>query len=414
MAGARRQLTSVWGLFTAMAFLMLGNGLLGTLLGVRSHLEGFATTATGVILAFYYVGFLVGSQWAPAVLTRVGHVRVFAALASLMSTAALVHVVWISEVTWSVMRLVAGFSMAGLYVVAESWLNDRASNHTRGRLLSAYMVVVMGGLGLGQLLLGAADPGGFELFLMASVLVSLSVLPVALSAQPTPSFTVPARIGARAVWQAAPLGLVGAAGTGMANGALLAMGPVFAASAGLSHARVAVFMGVAILGSVVAQVPIGALSDRMPRYRLILVVTWVAAGVAVLAVGLEPGGAGLLGIMFLFGGLTFPMYSLSLAYVNDLLPEGQAVAASSVLVFVTGLGAIAGPLFGSALMAGLGPSGFYWSLAAIHAGVGIFALYRLARRRSVWSVAPRPHLNVPARATALIIDLFGFPKRNGR
>ena len=222
---------------------MLGNGLLGTLLGIRAETAGFQTTVTGLVMGAYFAGFLAGSQLAPRFLDSVGHIRVFAGLASLASTAALIHALAVNPPLWAGMRLLSGFCMAGLYVVAESWLNDEATNENRGRLLSAYMVVMMGGIAASQLLIGVADTESFTLFVLSSVLVSMAIVPIALSASRAPDFTFRVTLRFREVWNVAPLGIVGGAVTGMANGALVGVGPVYATIVGMSPERVAIFIG---------------------------------------------------------------------------------------------------------------------------------------------------------------------------
>jgi MFS family permease len=312
------------------------------------------------------------------------------------------------------MRFVTGFCLAGLYVVAESWLNARATNATRGRLLSIYMIVVMGGLLTGQLLLGIADPEGFGLFVLASVLVSVAVVPISLSVASPPDFTAPDRLPFRELWAAAPLGIVGGIGTGMANGALLGMGAFYATSVGMSPPRVALFMGAAVLGAVVLQWPIGALSDRVPRRRTIAFVTFAAGVVAMAMTQLSGTGDAVIGMMFLFGGLTFPLYSLNLSHINDVIPEGQTVVASSMFVFVTGVGAILGPVAAAGLMASsVGNIGFFWTLAGVHGVIGVFALYRIAVRPGLPAAEQKDYVPAHARASAVMMRLTKVRKRNG-
>lgn len=371
-------ISGAWGLFAAIGLLMLGNGLLGTLLGIRSELEGFATTATGAVMASYYVGFLFGSRIAPKTMERVGHVRVFAALASLASASPLVHSVFIDPVLWGAMRFVFGFCMAGLYVVAESWLNQAATNQTRGRLLSVYMLVMMGGLGASQLLIGVASPTGFRLFVLASLLVSLAVVPIALSQGKTPPFHAPETLRAAKLWEAAPLGIIGGIGAGLTSGALFAIGPVYATRVGFRSTEVAWVIGAALVGSLVWQWPIGLASDRVPRRRAILVIT--ALGALVAATGAQsttPSLTYLLVVMFLLGGLTFPMYSVVLSHINDIVSHNQVVAASSLYVFVNGLGAILGPLLAAVAIDSIGVAGFFVVIGGAHAAVAVYALFRI-------------------------------------
>ncbi|MCH7930834.1 MAG: MFS transporter [Proteobacteria bacterium] len=374
-------IAGTWVLLLGIALLMMGNGLQASLLGVRASLEGFSTAATGLVMSAYYVGFLLGSTLAPRVLRRVGHVRVFAAFASLASAAALIHVVFVDPAAWAAMRLVTGFCFAGLYVVAESWLNDRATNETRGRLLSIYVAVILGGMASGQLMLNAADPGGFELFILVSVLVSVAVIPMLLTATPTPSFDAPSHVGLRQLYAISPLGLVGSLGIGMAHGVLIGMGAVYAEKAGLSVAQISLFMGLVFVGGAALQWPIGRISDVFDRRRVIMLVTFLAAAVALAAVVVaDVSRPGLLVIMCLFGGLSLPMYALCIAHTNDFLEPGQMVAASASLVLVQGVGATVGPLAAGAMMSFAGPSAFFWCLAVVHAAIGAFALYRMSVR----------------------------------
>ena len=402
-----KAITGAWGLFAAMGLLMLGNGLLGTLLGIRSELEGFATTATGAVMASYYVGFLFGSRIAPKTMERVGHVRVFAALASLASASPLVHSIFIDPILWGAMRFVFGFCMAGLYVVAESWLNQAATNQTRGRLLSAYMLVMMGGLGAGQFLLGVAAPTGFRLFVLASLLVSLAVVPIALSQGKTPPFRAPETLRAAKVWEAAPLGIVGGIGAGLTSGALFAIGPVYATRVGFSSTEVAWVIGAALAGSLAWQWPIGLMSDHVPRRRAILVIT--ALGALVAGAGAQsttPSLTFLLLVMFFLGGLTFPLYSVVLSHINDVISYSQVVAASSLYVFVSGLGAILGPLLAAVAIDRIGVAGFFVVIGGAHAAVAVYALFRITvKPPAVSRDEQTPWRPFPARAGVVLARL---------
>ncbi|NNF65856.1 MAG: MFS transporter [Acidimicrobiia bacterium] len=394
-----RTIAQSWGLFSALGLLMLGNGLLGTLLGVRAEFEGFATATTGIIMASYYVGFLAGSQLSAIYLGRVGHIRVFAALASLASTVALLHSIAVVPWFWSLLRLVTGFCLAGLYVVAESWLNDLGTNETRGRLLSMYMVTLMVGLAAAQLLLGLADPLGVRLFVLSSVLVSFAVLPVTLSIGTAPSFDLAPRMSLRAIWKEAPAGLMGGLVAGMAAGALFGMGAVYAVRVGLTPARLGIFMAAMLLGSVAFQWPIGHISDLVPRRRWMVVVTTLAAVAAFFTAEMPVDGWQIYAAVFILGGLSFPLYSLSLSHVNDLLPYGQAAAASAAFVFVSGVGAIAGPVVGSFAIDTFGPRGLFWVVGLIHLMLAVFVMARIfIRERRVATVDQIPFVGVAVRS----------------
>lgn len=376
---------TTWALFLGLAFIMLAVGLQNVLLGVRADIEAFSTVITGFIMSGYFVGFVLGSYATPLMVRNVGHVRVFAALASLASVAVLCHVLLVNAPSWIVMRVVTGFAYAGLYVVAESWLNDRSTNETRGQMLSIYMVVVLGGMGGGQLLINLYDPGSFELFLLASVLVSLALVPILLTASPAPAFEAPSSISLLQLYRVSPLGVVGAFGTGMAQATLIGMGAVYAAAVALPVAEISLFMGLVYAGGMLLQWPIGRLSDSLDRRQVLTVTTVVAGTAAALAyiVGLDFGLWPLLACVALLGGTCMPLYSLVVAHTNDHLQPAQMVAASSTLYLAVGIGASAGPILASLAMDEIGPEAYFLFLAAVHGGLGVFALYRMTRRPAV-------------------------------
>lgn len=413
---AHTTLISAWGLFAALALLMIGNGLVGVLIGVRSELEGFDTATTGLIMAGYFGGFLAGSHFTPRIMGRVGHIRVFSGLASLVAATALIHAVWVMPFAWIALRLVFGFAMAGLYVVVESWLNESVTNENRGRAMAVYMVVAMGGLALGQMGLGLGSPLGQTLFLVAGALMALAIAPVTLSINTAPEFHLPAPVKPREIWEAAPVGVLTAVGAGVANGALLGMAGVYATQVGLSNTRTALFVGAAALGSVVLQWPIGHLSDLIDRRRAILLVTLGAVAVAGLGVVISEQSLWIVGVMLLLGGLSFPMYSLALSHVVDVLPAGRAVTGSVAIVFLTGVGAVFGPLLASVVMTAVGPEGFFWTISLVHGAIGLFAMYWIAKRPVLEGVEPQPYVSVPARSTYIprrIVETARRVRRNG-
>ena len=377
-------ISSAWALLLGIALIMLGNGLQNTLLGVRATLEGFGTATTGLVMTAYFVGFVSGSVIVPRLLANVGHVRVFAALASLASGATLVHTVFVTPLSWGLIRVATGFCFAGLYVVAESWINEAATNRTRGQLLSVYMIMVLGGTGSGQLLMNLSDPRSFELFVLVSVLISFALIPITLSVGRAPPFEAPESIGIRALFRASPLGVTGAFLIGIAHSALYAMGPVFATEIGLDVERIALFIAVALFGGLVLQWPIGWLSDRFDRRRVIVAVAWVAATASTVAgVGGIDSYTVLVAATAVLGGMSMPLYSLCGAHTNDHLTPRQIVAASATLVLVGGIGLTMGPLLAAALMQVSGPQGIFWLLTLMHACIGAYGLFRMMRREPV-------------------------------
>jgi len=372
-------LRSSWAILLGFGILMLGDGLQGTLLPLRADLEGFSATLTGLIMSSFYLGFLLGSVYAPKITTRVGHIRVFAAFAALASATILVQALFVSVPAWIAMRLVSGFCFAGIYIVAESWLNDRATNESRGRLLSLYMVITYIGIGAGQLLLNLAEPRELQLFVLVSILISVAVVPLLLSAGNQPRFRDSVRVGLPALLRMTPLGIVSLFAVGLVTATFFALGPVYAQRLGLGIRDISYFMTAAVAGTILLQGPIGALSDYFDR-RLVLTVTTVLTAVAALLCipAAEISQLALFTAVGLFGGLAFPLYSLCLAYINDHLEPEQMIAASGALVLVSGLGAVAGPLAFAAIMDYFGNPALFMAIAAVHALTALFAIYRMA------------------------------------
>jgi MFS family permease len=408
---------SLTGAAAAAAVLLLGVGLVmastglqGSLVGLRASLEGFPAAATGFVIASYYVGFVVGSARMPGLLRRAGHVRVFAALASLASAAVLVHVLVVNPVAWAFVRAAVGFCMAGIYIVAESWLNDLADNGTRGRIFALYMIVSMGALAGGQALLNVADPGGFHLFVLASVLVSVALVPMALTATSGPQVSTPAPLRVRDVLATAPLGIVGAVVSGVTYSALLGMGAVLGSAAGLSVAQISALVAATVLGGVAGQWPLSRASDTRDRRAVIAAASLAAAAVAVVVAAAST--TWLIAGMAVFGALSMPLYSLSVAHVNDWLDRSQVVQASATLVLMVGVGSVAGPLVSSWALSAAGPAGFLGVLALAHLVLGVYALHRMTVRPRSPRQEPSRYVSFVAR-TATVAALVA-PRRRAR
>jgi MFS family permease len=390
-------LGSSWALLLGFGILMLGDGLQGTLLAIRADLEGFSATLTGLVMSTFYLGFLLGSILTPRITIKVGHIRVFAAFAALSSAAILVHALVVSVPVWMAMRLLSGFCFAGLYIVAESWLNDRATNETRGKLLSMYMVVTYIGVGSGQLLLNLANPMDFELFILTSILISVAVVPLLLSAGSPPAFHDAVRISLWQLLRLTPLGIVSMFAVGLVTATFFALGPVYAQRIGLNIRDTSYFMTAAVVGTVILQGPIGALSDRYDRRTILTLVTILTSLSALLCIPAERiSTMALFAAVALFGGLAFPLYSICIAYTNDHLQPKQMIAASGALVLVGGIGAVTGPLLFASIMDAFGYQALFWSIAVIHGLTGLFAIYRMFRSAPV----PRDH-QWPSTATAV-------------
>lgn len=373
-------LKNSWALLLGMMLLLLGNGLQGTLLGIRGAVEGFPASTMAWVMSAYYLGFLFGTRRVAGMIRRVGHVRVFAALASLVAAAFILYALDPSPLLWIAMRLLVGFCFAGIYVVAESWLNEAATNETRGQALSLYMIVQMVGIIAAQALVNVADPAGYTLFILMSVLVSVSFAPILLTVSAAPAYQTTKPMTLRQLFAISPLGCVGTFALGGVFAAIFSMASVFGTQKGLSVSYISAFIAAIYFGGLVCQFPIGWISDRMDRRKLI---TGLTAFGAVVTFGgfFMPDHIWLLMIGgFMIGGIANPLYSLLIAYTNDFLEPADMAAASGGLLFINGLGAITGPFVIGWMMTALGADAYFLYLAGLFTMVTVYALFRMSRR----------------------------------
>lgn len=369
-----------WPLLLGVMLLMLGNGIQAPLLGIRGAAEGFSTLHLSIIMSAYFGGFLVGAQMAAAMIRRVGHVRVFSAMGSIISAIFILYPMLVEWPAWAVMRVLIGFSFSVIYITAESWLNNTASNETRGQTLSTYMIVQMLGIIAAQGLLGFGDPSGYALFIIPSVMVSLSFLPLLLADVPAPTFERTKALSFAALFAVSPLGCAGMLLTGAVFAAMFGMASVYGAMTGMSVGQIAGFVAAMYGGGLVLQYPIGWLSDRLDRRVVIMWMSLVGAGVMALA--------GLLTLPYVLellaaaalGGIINPLYSLLISHANDHLSRDEMPAASAGLIFLNGFGAIFGPLLAGWVMDIMGARGFFWVIGTFFALLGGYAAWRMTRR----------------------------------
>ena len=370
-----------WALFFGYALISLAHGLQGTLIGVRAVFEGFSFISTGFVVAGYYVGYLTGSITIPIFLKRVGHIRVFAALASLASIAILLHSVFLQPHMWFFIRILSGISLAGIYVIMESWLNDKSTNETRGQILSIYMIITFAFLGLGQLLLNLSDPLQVDLFILVSILLSFALLPILLSNTEAPNTSNPKSLTLKELFAISPLGFVGAFFTGLAHGSLLGYGAVYAAAKGLGLFEISIFMLIVSSFGALFQWPIGYISDKIDRRIVLVGVTFIASGLSLFIVASSYISLIIFFLLLaIFAGMSLPLYSLTIAHTNDFLQQNEIVGATATIGILIGLGAICGPIIASLFMSIIGPDGFFVYLFIVHGLLGLFGLYRMAKR----------------------------------
>jgi MFS family permease len=380
----RHALASVAALLIGVSILLTGQGLQGTLLPVRAGLEAFSTVSIGIMGAAYFFGFTLGCLRGGDLVGRVGHVRVFLAMTALGSAAPLVHGLFLSPLVWALLRMISGFCFAVLYIVIESWLNERSTNENRGVVFSTYAMISLSVLAAGQMMTLLYDPAGLQLFALASVLVSLGALPVALSTSPSPEIPQSVEVNLRRLFQISPTAAIGCLATGLANGAFWSLAPVFTGSITAESSLAAWFMTATVIGGALSQWPLGFLSDRIGRRKILVTSAMLGVGISgaiVLSVDnlgfLSANVAGLL-----WGAIAFPLYAIAVAHANDFAEADDYVMISSGLLLMYGVGAIIGPAAASTLMTSTNAAGLYAFTGVVHLCLAAFVIYRMLRRES--------------------------------
>jgi MFS family permease len=386
-------LKNSWALFLGMGFLMMAYGFQGSLLGVRAVQEDFSLTATGFMMSGYFVGYFIGAATIPNLISRVGHIRVFAAFASLASLVVLIHSVFINPYIWFILRVLTGISMVCIYTVAESWLNDRSSNKNRGSVLSIYMVILYGAMGIGMFLLNFNSPKNFEPFILVSIITSVALIPILMTKKKPPTFKKIKAMTLKEVYMASPFGMVSSLFYGTIQSALFTLLAVYAASMNFSIFEISLVTFMLAVSGAVSQFPIGKLSDVYDRRKVIVFSTFGASFFAFMAMVVSrqmylPGDLATSKSWFyifliLFSFCSLPMFSLILAHTNDYISKEKFVAAGAGLQFTFGLGAMSGPFLCSIFMNIVGSNGFFIFLLFFHAIIGFFGLYRMKVRQTV-------------------------------
>ena len=396
--------SGIWALLVGIVLIMLGNGMQFTLIGLRGGLEGFSAASLAIVTSGYFVGFLSGARYTPVLIRNVGHVRVFAALGSFMSAALITLPLIVEPWAWTLLRVLIGFCMSGIYVTAESWLNDASTNETRGKVLSAYMIAQTLGIIGAQGLLTLGDAQTSVLFIGASILVSISFAPVLLTVGQAPRTEVTRPMALRELYRQSPLGTIGIFFLGSAYATQSGMGAVFGTLIGMTADQISLLVAMLFAGALAFQYPIGWISDRIDRRKLIFAASLVGA-VACICGFLAGGGLwALMAAAFVAGGMTTPLYALFLAYTNDFLPPEDMPAASGGLVFTFGLGAIAGPLVTGWAMQWGGPFFFWLVLGTTFALIALYALYRMTQRPGIPASQTDSYLGVTPTATPVAVE----------
>ena len=393
----QKEVTKSWALFLGIGTIMIAHGLQMQVMGIRSVNENFNLITTGIFMSGYFVGYFLGSQTTPKLVQKVGHIRVFAAFASLASLSALVAAIYVNPFMWTLSRFLTGISLVSCYIVAESWLNDRATNKNRGQLLSAYMIILFGGLAIGMLLLNVSNPNNYEPFILVSILLSLALVPILLTKRSAPKFKKIGTISVNELFKISPLGTVSSFCTGLIHSAFFSLIAVYATTSNFTLFETSILLFLSTIAGVIFQGPIGYFSDKFERRKVIVITTLLSALFALLAIIF--GGESLQNmylsvkvplskIIFfisvaLYAGLCLPLFSLNLAHTNDYVAKEKFVAAGGGLQLIFGIGAIIGPILCSLFMEIFNINGFFIFLIFSHLFIAIFGIYRMKIRESV-------------------------------
>lgn len=401
-----RAVASIAPLLIATAILLAGNGLQGTLLAVRANLEGFPTSLIGVLMSAYFGGFVLGCRFNPAFIKSVGHIRTFLALASIASASALIHPLFVNVWIWAGLRAITGYCFAGLIMVIESWINERATNANRGQILSVYRVIDLTSTTAGNALLATASPAGFQLFATVSILMSIALVPVALTKTDAPKPIETARLDIPRLFKVSPVAAIGAPLIGLANASFWAVGAVYAQKLGYDNAAIAAFISIVVIGAALLQWPLGWLSDRIDRRR-VMVGSAVLGAASCLALSRFGGDSVLylLGFGALFGAFVIPMFGLNAAHANDHSAPGDAVTTNGGLLLLHGIGSVIGATLGAIVMAAFGPPSLFIYIAGIYVALAAFCLYRILTSPPVPDEQKLPFTPLPKNAAPTVFEI---------
>ena len=386
-------LKNSWALFLGMSFIMMAYGFQGSLLGVRAVQEEFSLTATGFMMSGYFVGYFVGAATIPNIISRVGHIRVFAAFASLASLVILIHSILVHPFIWFILRFLTGVSMVCIYTVAESWLNDRSSNKNRGSVLSIYMVILYGSIGIGMFLLNFSTPKNFQPFILISVITSIALIPILLTKKKPPTFKRIKAMTLNELYEASPFGMVSSLLYGAVQSALFTLLAVYATGMNFTILEISIVTFLLAISGAIAQFPVGKISDIYDRRKVIVISTFGAAMFCLLTIlvsrqmylpdGLATSKTWFYIFFILFSFCSLPMFSLILAHTNDYISKDKFVAAGAGLQFVFGLGAMSGPFLCSIFMDLVGQNGFFIFCCFFLFLIGFYGIYRMRIRQSI-------------------------------
>ncbi len=394
-------LKSIAAVLLSFGILFVANGLFNTLLGIRTRIEGFSTEVTGVIMSGYFAGLLLSAFFSTHVISRVGHIRAFAVFASIISASALFHIMFINPFFWGLIRLISGFCIGAIIIIIESWLNELAENEVRGQVFSFYMITTYAASGTGQLILPLADPSGFFLFTIISILFSFALIPVLMTTTRAPEQMPPARMNVVELYRTSPLALVGTFMAAITNSTFYSMAPIFTHDIGFSLQQTAYFMSAAVLGGLILQLPVGKLSDKFDRRWVLTVISLMVSLVSAIIYLVSGKNSQVIILMAAaYGSLAFLVYSISAAHANDFTPKDKMVQTASSLLVTYGLGAIIGPILSSIIMGRFGTDKLFLWLSFLSVILSAYAVYRSSKRKPIEQDQKSEYVAVAANHTA--------------
>ncbi len=390
-----RMVTSLSALVLSIVLLVSGNAFLMTLLGVRLSIESVSPNVIGWILVCYSVGFVLGTLYVHRIISRVGHIRTFAAFAAMAAVCALLYPMAVSEPLWALLRALSGFSAASVLVVIESWFSSRATNANRGTLFAIYQIVFYSSVAGGQLLINVGEPSSFTPFSLAAVLLTVALIPLALTRMEAPAVEAIERLSFFTLARESFTGVSGALTCGVLIGSFYALGPVYASLIGLEVSGISTFMASAIVAAMIVAWPLGRLCDLLDRRRVMFWVALVAATAAALVVFFGAERLWLLTLLAgLFTGLSAALYPISVAITNDRMESNRIVAASATLLLSFGIGSVIGPVVMAQLVAMVGPEGLFMGSAGFLVLLAVTTRYRIVSTDDIL-VADQEHF-IPA------------------
>ncbi|GAB3110838.1 MFS transporter [Aestuariicella hydrocarbonica] len=392
-------------LLTGISLLLLGSGLLNTLLAIRGGLEGYTDSAMGMIMSGYFLGFFVGTFLALPLIQRVGHIRTFACCAALASSSVLLHALFVSPLSWLLLRVMTGTVLVILYTVTESWLNAQTSGPQRGRVFALYMAVNLGALAIAQQLLRLGSAEGFLLFALAAILISVSLVPITLTRMQQPHVSIVPRLKVTAIFRISPVAVAGALLSGLAMGGFWGLGAIYASRIGLDSHGVATFMSCAILGGALFQFPLGRYSDTHDRRKVLAVVTGLAALVACGLWATSYVGDWVLMAAALYGGFAFAVYPVSVAMLMDDLEPDNILSGASCLLFLHGLGAAIGPAVAGQFMSWSSHQALTAYFVVVQLALCLFAVQNLQRSKAAPSEHPIQFVPM-VRTTPTVLEML--------